>query len=144
MDRVLAQTIVGKSFNKKLVALNLKNLKELQKTENELKKNDNALQAQKNVLENDEYQKKLNTLRNDFQKYQISKTDRIKNTNKQKIDFTNKFLKLINPIIAAYSKENSISIIFQKKYIVIGKTELDITNNIISIIDRKIKKIDLK
>ena len=54
----------------------------------------------------------------------------------------NKFLKKINPLIAEYAKEKSISLIIQKKNIVMGKTELDITSEIMDLIDKNIKQID--
>ena len=49
----------------------------------------------------------------------------------------------INPILAEYSTEKSISIIIQKKNIVLGKSDLDITNDILKIVDKKIKTIKL-
>ena len=56
-----------------------------------------------------------------------------------KIDNTNKLLKLMNPILLKYSDENSISIILQKKDLVVGKIELDITDKVIKVIDSNIK-----
>ena len=60
-----------------------------------------------------------------------------------KVDATNKFFEILNPILADYSKENSISIILRKKDIVIAKSDLDITDTIIELINLKIKKISL-
>ena len=45
--------------------------------------------------------------------------------------------------MADYSKENSIDIIFQKKNIVIGKKTLDITEDIVNILNAKVKKIEI-
>ena len=52
-------------------------------------------------------------------------------------------LTLISPILNEYSKKNSISMIFQKKNIVTGRSDLDITSIILKQLDEKIKKIDL-
>ena len=67
------------------------------------------------------------------------------NTNlaKQRVQLTNKLITEINPILANYSNENSISLIIQKKNIIIGKKELDITDEVIKLLDKKIKKINL-
>ena len=46
-----------------------------------------------------------------------------------------------NPIIAEYAKKNSYSMVIPRKYIILGKKEVDITKNIIEIIDKT--KIDL-
>ena len=56
----------------------------------------------------------------------------------------NKLMKLINPILINYSNDNSISMILKKKDLVIGKSELDITDEIIIIINRDIKQFKIK
>ena len=52
-------------------------------------------------------------------------------------------LKTLSPILTDYSKNNNISIIMDKKNIIIGKTELNITKEILTLLDEKIKKIKL-
>ena len=52
-------------------------------------------------------------------------------------------LDTINPILVDYSKEKSIAMIVQKKNIVIGKSELDITDDIIELVNKKISTIKL-
>ena len=49
--------------------------------------------------------------------------------NKLKVDNTNNLLKLINPILLKFSDDKEISIVLQKKDLVIAKTELDITDD---------------
>ena len=68
----------------------------------------------------------------------------INNFKKLKIDNTNKLLKLINPILVEFSKNNSISILLQKKNVIIGKTELDITDKIIKIVNKKVSKFKIE
>ena len=53
-------------------------------------------------------------------------------------------LKLINPILVKFSNENKISIILQKKDLVIGNIQLDITDEIIEIINVDIKEFKIK
>jgi len=45
--------------------------------------------------------------------------------------------------MAEYSDKNSISLIVDKKIIVLGKTELDITEKIINLLNEKVKEIKL-
>ena len=52
-------------------------------------------------------------------------------------------LSLLNPILAKYADENSISIILKKNNIVIGKTELDVTEEILKIVNKDIKTFKL-
>ena len=68
----------------------------------------------------------------------------IEKFNKLKVENTNKLLKLINPILTKFSNDNDISIILQKKNLIIGKTELDITDEVIKIINSEIKDFKIK
>ena len=52
-------------------------------------------------------------------------------------------LKKLTPILEEYSKKNSIRIIVQKKHIVMGKKEDDITNEILDLVNKKIKNIKI-
>ena len=62
---------------------------------------------------------------------------------KKRLEATAKILDILNPILSDYSSKNSISLIIQKKNIVIGKTELDITSQILKILNTKIKTVKL-
>ena len=64
--------------------------------------------------------------------------------NKLKIDNTNNLLKLINPILINFSNEKEIAIIFQKKNLVVAKTQLDITDEVIKIINLEVKEFKIK
>jgi outer membrane protein len=70
-------------------------------------------------------------------------SDNINNLNNQRLSVTAKMITLIRPILSEYSDKNSISLIIDKKYIIIGKTVLDITDDILLIVDEKIGKIKL-
>ena len=64
--------------------------------------------------------------------------------NKLKDESAKLILKNINEIISEYSTKNSISMIVEKKSIIIGKSELNITNDILDLLNKKIKKIDFQ
>ena len=64
--------------------------------------------------------------------------------NKLKIDNTNNLLKLINPILVKFSNDKEIAIILQKKDLVIAKKELEITDEIIKIVNKNIKEFKIK
>ena len=55
---------------------------------------------------------------------------------------TNKMVNEINKILTQYASDNSVSLIIQKKNIIIGKTELDITPQILKEFNSKVKSID--
>ena len=56
----------------------------------------------------------------------------------------NEILNHINEILTQYSKRESISLINEKKNVVIGKSDLDVTSDILSLLNNKIKKIELQ
>ena len=76
--------------------------------------------------------------------YNQNRNKMISEFNKLKVDNTNKLLKLINPIIVEFASNKKISIILQKKNIVMGATDQDITDEIIKIINSKIEKFKIK
>ena len=62
---------------------------------------------------------------------------------KKRREATTKILDVLNKILAEYSSKNSISLIMQKKNIVIGKSELDITSPILKLVNSQIKNVKL-
>ena len=65
----------------------------------------------------------------------------MKKFNDKKISLRNKFIELINPIIADYASSNNIDIVIRKEQMIIGKTELDISTSILKLVNKKISKI---
>ena len=51
-------------------------------------------------------------------------------------------LESLNPIISNYVEQNSISVVFPKKMIIVGKKNLDITIPVLKILDETIQKIN--
>ena len=64
----------------------------------------------------------------------------VKNFKKKKNDDIQIFLKKINPIIQDYMKKEAISILLDKKNIIMGVNELDITNKLITKINDDLKE----
>ncbi len=62
--------------------------------------------------------------------------------NEKKITYRNKLVELLNPIIAEYASENNIDIVIRKEQMIVGKTELDISDPILAIVNKKIKEIN--
>ena len=57
-------------------------------------------------------------------------------TNEQKKNYTSKILKILNPLITEYVEKNKITLVIDKKNILIGINNLDITNNILEILNK--------
>ena len=111
--------------------------------EAELKSDEEKLLTQQNILKKEDYEKKLSELRNKFKSYQDKKNNKNKELNLLRNNAGNKILKNINEIMTEYSKKNSISLVITKQSIIIGKTELDVTNDILKLLNKKITKLEL-
>jgi outer membrane protein len=144
MDYIINNSIAGKNFSIKLEKKNKSNLESLKKIEKELKDKELNILKQKNVLSKDEYEKKVIDLKKEVIIFNKSKKNKFNEINKMKLDAKIFLIKKLNTILSDYSKENSISIILPKNNIIIGKSELDITEKIIKIINQEVKKIELK
>ena len=143
MDRIMLQSKAGKSITVELEKLHKNNITTFKQKEEELKNKETLIVSQKNVLSNEEFEKKINSLRKEANEYRIQRRDLINSLTEKRVEAQNKLIKTLNPILADYSKKNSISMIIQKKNIIIGKSELEITEDILKIVDKSLKTIDL-
>ena len=143
VDKIMQQSIAGKSIKKQLENLYNKNLEKFKKNDEILKNKEKKLIAQKNILSQEDFQKELSSLRKEiinFQKDQVKARDDI---NKLRIGATNKLISQLSPILQEYAKKNSVSLILQKKNIVMGKKEIEITDEILEITNKEIKNIKI-
>ena len=138
---ILNESIAGKSIIKKLNATQNKNIEILKKIEGKLKENEKKLISSKNVVDKDEFKKKAIELKQEVVLYQDTLRKKKKALQKEKFELNRKFLNKLTPILTDYLKENSISMILDKNNILIGQSSLDITKDIIDILNKKVKKI---
>ena len=143
MDKVMKKSAAGKSLIKQLDKIHQSNIMEFKKIEDSLKSEESSLMSQKNILSEEEFAKKINLLKKNISDYKKNRKIKIDLVAKKKVDATTKFFEILSPILTDYSKNNSISIILRKKDIVIAKSDLDITDKIIELVNSKIKKISL-
>ena len=144
MDYVINQSNAGKQINEELSKKHKSNIKKFSKIEQSLKEEEKKIISQKNILEKTEFEKKIVILREKANNYRKERKEVIDNLTKQKIYATTKLLDLVRPILAKYSSDQSISIIIEKKNIIIGKSELDITQDILKIVNSDIAKIKIE
>jgi Skp family chaperone for outer membrane proteins len=144
MDKVISVSNSGSSILKQLNNLNNKNLKFFENEEKTLKEKETKLISQKNIITEVDFINKVAELKSDIKNYNQNKKTIIKDFNKLKVENTNKLLKLINPILVKFSNDKEISLILQKKNLVVAKTELDITDEIIKIINTEVKEFKIK
>jgi len=141
---LLSESKVGKYVNSNLKNISDNNNKIFKNFEAELKSDEEKLLTQQNILKKEDYDKKLTDLKNKFKSYQEQKKIKVNELSQLRNNAGNIILKNINEIVTEYSKNNSISLIIQKNSIIIGKSELDVTNDILELLNKKITKLELK
>tara|TARA_B110000027_G_C16074955_1_gene280898 strand:- start:82 stop:600 length:519 start_codon:yes stop_codon:yes gene_type:complete len=144
MEKLINASKPGSSISSQLKDINNKDLTFLKKEGEKFKEKEKKLIAQKNIINEEDFKKKVEELKSEINNYNQKRKQMIKKFNKLKVENTNSLLKLINPILTKFSNENEISIILQKKNLIIGKKELDITDEIIEIINNEIKEFKIK
>ena len=144
MDKIISTSKPGSSIISQLKDINLKNSKIFETNSKKLKEQEIKLISQKNILSELDFKTNINKLKIEIKNYNVNRTKINNDFNKLRISNTNELLKLINPILINYSNDKSISLILNKKNLVIGKTELDITDEIIKIINKEIKQFKIK
>ena len=125
-----------------------KSFKENQKVfldkEDSLKKEESDLLTKKTILTKEEYQKKSDNLRKKVIDYQSERRASLEKITTQRTEARQQLLKKIDPILKAYVKENNISIVVDKKNILMGNTDLDITNTIVEKLNKELPSLNIK
>ena len=139
---ILNNSNVGKSLNIHINKIKNVNSTKYKDIEDDLIKKEKTLIAQQNIINKDEFENKLKLLAEEIKKYRFDKKKSEDILNKIKIDNTKKILNVLNPIITKYVESNSISIVIPKKNIIVGKKKLDITNQIIKLLNDDIDRLN--
>ena len=139
LDNVVANTIAGKLILNKLEKSKAVALSKFEKKEKDLKKIEDEINKQKNIISEDELKKKLFEFRKKVNNFRQDRQKVINDFNqKKKVEF-DQFFKKIIPIIENYVSEKNIDIVLDKSKIFVATKKKDITKEIISVIDLKIK-----
>ena len=141
VEKIMQESVAGKNIIAKIKKKRETSISMFKKKEKEIIEKEKKLISQKNVLSEEEFKKKIQDLRADISKYQKERNNASNDIARTRIKASTNLIKKLTPILESYSKENSIRIIIQKKHIVMGSKEDDITKEILSLVNEKIKSI---
>ena len=96
------------------------------------------------VKTNEEYQKLVQDLRKKVGKLQQEREKSLNEIAELRKNARTELLKSLNPIIKEYMEANKIRLVLDKKSILLGDTNLEITTQIIDILNTKVKSLNLK
>ena len=142
LNFIMNNSVAGTSINTFINNLSKEKNNDFKVIENEIKKDENELISKKNIIEESIYNKKVNEIRMRINDYKLKRQKFNKNLNEKKIKYNNLLLEKLNPIISNYVEQNSITVVLPKKMIIIGKKDLDITKQILEILDKSVEKIN--
>ena len=142
LNFIMNNSVAGIEINSFINNLSKEKNKDFKVIENEIKKDENELISKKNIIEENIYNKKVNEIRIRINNYKLERQKFNKNLNEKKIKYNNLLLEKLNPIISNYVEKNSITMVLPKKMIIIGKKDLDITKQVLEMLDKSIQKIN--
>ncbi len=140
---ILNQSDAGKKaqdFLKKKLNDGVKKIKEREKN---IQEEEKKIIKQKKLISAEEYKKKVQELRNKVSAVQKEKSNLFDTISKQRAKAKQILLQNLNPILTDYMKEKKIRMVLDKKSLLIGDENLDITKEIIKILNNKLKSIKL-
>ena len=99
---------------------------------------ENKIKKTQNIISEDELKSKISNLKKELNSFNKKKKDIFKKFDDEKNKQLNMFFQKITPIIENYMADNSINLLLEKKNIFIGKSNIDITEDILILINNKL------
>ena len=141
---VLNESKAGKGAQEFLKKTFKDNVKKFNDTEKKLKVEEKDLLSKKNILSKEEYGKKMSTLRKKNIDYQTQRRTAIDKITTQRAKARETLLTRLDPIIKVYIKENNISLVADRKFILGGHPDYDITKIIVEKLNKELPSLNLK
>ena len=140
---VLNQSEAGKKAQSFLKSRLDKGFKNIQQKEKKIQEEEKKIIQQKKLISADEYKQKVTELRKKVNDLQKERSSLLESVAKQRAKAKAELLKNLQPIMKDYMKEKQIKMVIDKKSILLGDSNLDITKDIMSKLNDKLKKIKL-
>ena len=137
MDFLLVNSIKGKKIQNDLEKINSENIKKLKLDEKNLKEEEEKIIKQKNILNEESYNEKVRNFEKKIIIYKDKKDEMVKEFNIIKDEKVKDFISQIEKLLSEYVKENKIDLVLNKKDILMGKNNYNITNDIMQIINNE-------
>ena len=140
---ILNQSDAGKKAQQTLKNKLDNGIKKIQAKEKSIQEEEKKIIAQKKIISPEEYKKKVDELRNKVSNLQKERNKLLNDVSKQRTKARNELLKNLNPIIRNYMKQKQIRMVIDKKNLLVAEDSLDITKDIMALLNNKLKSIKL-
>ena len=140
---ILNQSDAGKKAQTFLQNKLQKGIKNIQVKEKKILEEEKKLIQQKKIISPEAYKDKVTELRKKVSSLQKERNTLLESVAKQRAKAKNELLKNLNPIIKDYMNEKNIRMVVDKKSLLLADEKLNITNDIIGLLNKKLKSIKL-
>ena len=140
---VLNESEAGKKAQAQLKKKLDNGIKNLSKQEKIIQEEEKNIIKQKKILSPEEYKKKVTVLRKKVSDLQKKRSKLLNTVAKQRSKARSELLRNLNPVVKEYMVEKNIRMVLDKKGIILADEKLDITNDIITKLNAKIKTLKL-
>ena len=140
---IIDNSEIGIFYKNKIKLVQDQNNSNLKKDEDKIKNKEIEINNQKNILSNDEIKKKVSNLNELIKKYQIKRNEYNSNVIELKKKYTSKIINQLNPLLTQYVDKNDIKLVVDKKNILVGIKSLDVTKDILKILNEQTKNKNL-
>ena len=139
MDFIIKNSEIGKKTMNSINILNDKNINELKKKKKILKDLKNKIISKKNIIFKENFDKDVLLFKEKAKKFKEDQSKMVEDFNNYKKKEFDGIISKISPIINAYMEKKSVKILLDSKNILIGRSNLNLTNEVIKEINEKIK-----
>ena len=140
---IIDNSDLGQFYKSEINKISSNNIANLKIKEEEISVKESEIKNQKNLLSKEEIQKKIDDLNTLLKNYKIERSKFNKQIIDEKKIYTSKILKILNPLLTDYVNKNKIILVVEKKNILVGVKSLDITPDILKILNEETKKNNL-
>jgi outer membrane protein len=139
MDFIIKNSEIGKKTLNSINILNEKNINELKKKEKILKDLESKIISKKNIISKEDFNNEVLLFKEKASKFKEDQSKMVEDFNNFKKRELDGILSKISPIINTYMEKKSVKILLDSKNILIGRSNLNLTNEVIKEINEKIK-----
>ena len=137
IDFLIQNSKIGKNIINNLNKENKAIVEKFKTKEDEFINIEKNLISKKNILSENEFQKEIENFRKKISEYNLEKKKALEKFDIKKKEKYSNIVKKINDVLLKYSKENNITTVLDKKYVLLSKSENDITKEILDNINKQ-------
>jgi outer membrane protein len=141
--KVMNESKAGKKAQDNLKKILITSNKKFNETAKKLKEEEKKIVSQKNVLTKEDYKKKVEELRKKVFSLNKERDKSIRDIASKRKKAGDEMLKNLNPILGKYMEENSITLVIDKKNVLMGNKKFEITSQIIEILNKDLQSLNL-